>query len=143
MIDKSEHEKSRNQRLLVLVAQANQYSGVETPIPAGALLAKPNTIAATKTVVRQKTPISVPEGMSTYIASAAAPRSTIPITICSKTTGPEGSRIGQRSNPRLLGECQLQTRKATIPSSTATASRDSPPVEGGRSDGSPWGRIAG
>ena len=92
-----------------------------TPIPAGVWLAKPSIVATMKTAVIREIPIFTPAGNSTYIASAAAPRSIIPIAICSNTMGPDGSLTGQRQSPMHLGLSQLQTMKVTTPSSSAIA----------------------
>jgi hypothetical protein len=52
-----------------------------TPNPAGVWLANPSKVAAMNTAMIGKIPIFGPAGISTYMASAAAPRSIIPITI--------------------------------------------------------------
>src|SRR5438270_4194576 len=61
-----------------------------TPMPPGAWLAKPSSVAETKITASVTKPILGSPGTSMYIASAQKPRSTIPMPICSNVSGPPG-----------------------------------------------------
>ena len=72
-------------------------------MPPGAWLAKPSNVAETKITASVTKPICGSSGISMYIASAQKPRSTIPMPICSKVSGPPGSVTCQPSRPTTRG----------------------------------------
>ena len=70
---------------------ATSIAASNTPMPPGAWLAKPSSVAETKITVRVMKPMWGSDGISTYMAAAQQARSTMPIAICSKVSGPPGS----------------------------------------------------
>ena len=64
----------------------------KTPMPPGAWLAKPSSVADTKITASVTKPICGSSGISMYIASAQNVRSTMPMPICSSVSGPPGKR---------------------------------------------------
>src|SRR5256885_5371982 len=92
-----------------------------TPSPPGEWLAKPNSVAETKMTATTTKPRLGSSGTSTYIASAQKERSTIPIAICNRVSGPPGSTTVQGPRPTRLGCTQTQTTYATSPSIMASA----------------------
>jgi hypothetical protein len=80
----------------------------KTPIPPGAWLAKPRSVAETKITASVTKPILGSAGTSMYIASAQKPRSTMPMPICSSVSGPPGKLTHQLSRPTMRGRRQTQ-----------------------------------
>ena len=79
-----------------------------TPMPPGAWLAKPSSVAETKITASVTKPILGSPGTSMYIASAQKPRSTIPMPICSNVSGPPGKFTHHVSRPTMRGRRQTQ-----------------------------------
>ena len=79
-----------------------------TPMPPGAWLAKPSSVADTKITASVTKPICGSSGISMYIANAQNERSTMPIPICSSVSGPPGSVTCQPSRPTT--RCPVQTQ---------------------------------
>ena len=80
-----------------------------TPRPPGEWLANPSSVAETKMTATTTKPRLGSSGTSTYIASAQKPRSTMPIAICSRVSGPPGNVTVQGPRPTSRGRIQTQT----------------------------------
>ena len=80
----------------------------KTPSPPGEVLANPSRVAITKMTASVTNAMCGSLGISTYMARAQQPRSTMPITICSKVKGPPGSVTCQLLRPICLGAIHTQ-----------------------------------
>ena len=121
MIQQTEHEERGDQRLLVVAAKSDQKRCIEYADSCRRVAGEAQQGRGDEDGGDRKDTDGRSGRNQTYMASAAAPRSKIPITICRRTTGPEGSRTGHRLVPMFRGEDQHHTRKLATPRSSAAA----------------------
>src|SRR5262249_16452001 len=78
---------------------ATSMAASKTPMPPGAWLAKPSSVAETKITASVTKPMLGSSGTSMYIANAQKPRSTMPMPICNSVSGPPGKLTHHPSRP--------------------------------------------